>query len=80
MVTRTDMVDWVVQALKSNKGSGTILYVAKHIWDSHRKELESSGDFFFTWQYDMRWAATTLRRRGKMVAADDDRRGVWTLK
>ncbi|MCQ2005428.1 hypothetical protein [Rhizobium sp. NRK18] len=80
MASRADMVDWVVEALKASNGSASILYVAQHIWKNHENDLKGSGDLFFTWQYDMRWAATTLRRQGKMVAAEDDRRGKWTLK
>ena len=80
MATRADMVDWVVEALKSNSGTGSILYVAKFIWEHHQADLKDSGDLFYTWQYDMRWAATSLRRRGLLVAAGDDRRGKWTLK
>ena len=80
MVTKGDLVDWVVEALKSAGNSGSLLYVAKHIWANHEQELKTSGNLFYTWQYDMRWAATELRRRGVMVSAEEDRRGKWTLK
>lgn len=79
MVAKADLSDWVVEALKSNGGEGSILYVAKHIWDNHHTDLKGT-DLFYSWQYDMRWAATNLRKRGLLVAADDDRRGKWTLK
>jgi hypothetical protein len=79
MATKGDLVDWVREALNSSGGAGTILYVAKHIWQHHEQELRES-DLFYTWHYDMRWAATELRKRGIMVAAEDDRRGKWTLK
>jgi hypothetical protein len=79
MATKGDLVDWVKEALKSAGGSANILYVAKHIWQHHEKALRES-DLFYTWHYDMRWAATELRKRGIMVAAEDDRRGKWTLK
>ncbi|WP_026060530.1 hypothetical protein [Pseudaminobacter salicylatoxidans] len=74
MATKADLVDWVVAALKAAGGSASILYVAKHIWEQHQNELKEN-DLFFTWHYDMRWAATELRKRGTMVAAEDDRRG-----
>ena len=80
MATKGDLVDWVLEALKSASGSGTLLYVAKHIWENHEEELRASGTLFYTWQYDMRWAATELRRRSVMVSAEEDRRGKWTLK
>ncbi|CUW45217.1 hypothetical protein B3286c2_0331 [Brucella vulpis] len=79
MATKGDLVDWVQAALKSAGGTANILYVAQYIWNNHRKQLEEN-DLFYTWQYDMRWAATELRKRGMMVPAEDDYRGRWTLK
>ena len=79
MISKKDLADWVVEALKANKGTASILYVAQHIWEHHQKELEDS-DIFYSWQYDMRWAATELRKSGRLFAAGDDRRGKWTLK
>lgn len=79
MASKGDLVDWVREALEEAGGSASILYVAKFIWNRHADALEDT-DMFFTWQYDMRWAATELRKRGVMVAADEDRRGRWTLK
>ena len=80
MASKADLVDWVRDALRSAGGSGSLLYVAQHIWEHHEGDLRHSGNLFYTWQYDMRWAATELRRRGVMVAAEEDRRGKWTLK
>ena len=74
MTVKSDLQDWVVEALKTNGGEASILYVAKHIWDKHRRDLEGT-DLFYSWQYDMRWAATELRKKGKLVPAEDDRRG-----
>ncbi|MDK4704633.1 hypothetical protein PH562_20435 [Rhizobium sp. CNPSo 4062] len=79
MASKGDLQDWVVDALRSNKGSASILYVAQHIWENHEKDLAGSP-LFYSWQYDMRWAATELRKKGLLVAAGDDRRGKWTLK
>ncbi len=79
MATKGDLVDWVEEALKAGGGSANILFVAKHIWEQRKSDLQQS-DLFYTWQYDMRWAATELRRRGIMLAAEEDRRGKWTLK
>lgn len=79
VASKSDLTDWVVEALRANKGEGSILYVAQYIWEHHQKELEGTP-LFYSWQYDMRWAATELRKRGLLVPADDDRRGKWTLK
>jgi hypothetical protein len=79
MVKKADLKDWVVDALKARGGEGSILYVAQYIWDHHQKDLHGH-QLFYSWQYDMRWAAAELREAGVLVAAKDDRRGKWTLK
>lgn len=77
MATRDDLVEWVVEALQAHGGSASPLEVSKAVWDRHRLDLERSGDLFFTWQYDLRWAATRLRGEGRMVS---NRRGEpWAL-
>jgi hypothetical protein len=79
MATREDIKSWVVQALSSNGGRATLVEVARHIWGHHETELRSSGDLFFTWQYDMRWAALTLRKLGQMKPAATGDKGMWAL-
>ena len=74
-----DLQDWVYEALESLNGKGRIVDVAKHIWMHHENELKSSGDMFYTWQYDMRWAATKLRESKKMIPAKKSQKGVWKL-
>ena len=78
MASKTDLKDWVVEALKAKGGEGSILYVAQYIWEHHETDMKNTP-LFYTWQYDMRWAATELRKKGQLIAADDDRRGKWTL-
>jgi hypothetical protein len=67
MATRHDLEDWVYRAVKSLGGEAKLIEVAKHLWAEHESELRSSGDLFYTWQYDMRWAADRLRKQGKMT-------------
>ena len=55
---------WVLEAVKSNGGEATLTQVAKHLWDNHEDELRSLGSGFYSWQYDMRWAAQYLRDEG----------------
>ena len=76
MATKHDLPSWIEAALSRLGGSGTVVEVARAIWDEHEQDLRESGDLFFTWQYDMRWAAQTLRENKR--AALDGRR--WTLK
>jgi hypothetical protein len=79
MASRDDLIAWVREALVANGGRATLIEVARHIWKHHQDDLSRMGDIFFTWQYDMRWAATKLRRMGKMKAADHSPRSIWEL-
>ncbi len=79
MATKADVRDWLEEELRALGGKSRIVPICRAIWAKHSEEISSSGDLFYTWQYDMRWAATTLRRKGKMVDADTSPRGVWEL-
>ena len=79
MATKLDLQDWVVEALHDLGGSARLVDVVKQIWLKHEMELHSSGDLFFTWQYDMRWAANQLRRKQIMRDADHSPSGIWEL-
>ncbi|MFO4682063.1 MULTISPECIES: hypothetical protein [Vibrio] len=79
MATKQNLVNWVELALGELGGRGSIVQVAEIIWREHRKELEASGNLFFTWQYDMRWAATTLRKAGRIKSKDISPKGIWEL-
>ncbi len=35
MVAKADLKKWVIDALNSNGGEASILYVARYIWDHH---------------------------------------------
>ena len=59
-------------------GKGTVTAVARFIWAHHEPDLRSSGDLFYTWQYDMRWAATVLRKGS--VMRKNDRDEPWELQ
>ena len=66
MATKADLQEWVLEALRALGGEGHLARVAEHIWLNHEKELRASGDLFFTWQYDMRWAAQNLQNAGRL--------------
>lgn len=80
MAGRADLLDWVTDALSALGGKARIVDVARHIWINHEADLKSSKNLFYTWQYDMRWAALKLRKDGKLMPADKAPRGVWMLK
>jgi hypothetical protein len=76
---RDDLPDLILKALQTIGGTGSVTDVAKQIWKAHEQELAASGDLFFTWQYDMRWAAQRLRDRGKLTHSRQHGRAVWQL-
>ena len=53
--------------------------ICKHFWSKYENELKNSGDLFYTWQYDIRWAATALRKTGRMKDANLSPSGVWEI-
>ncbi|MCR6547018.1 hypothetical protein [Dehalobacterium formicoaceticum] len=78
-MVKENLPDIVVEALKTNAGSATIVEVSRYIWNNYETELRKSGDLFYTWQYDARWAATQLRKSGIMKTKEISPRGVWEL-
>lgn len=79
MATKHDLQDWVQDALRELGGSAPLVDVAKTIWKKRESDLRASGDLFYTWQYDMRWAANRLRRAKKMKSAEVSPVGLWEL-
>ena len=79
MASKEDLKKWVVDALLALGGSAKIVDVCKHIWQHHENDLRASGDLFYTWQYDVRWAAQSLRDAGTLKTAKDSRGAPWTL-
>jgi hypothetical protein len=79
MATKENLPDWIMAALSYHGGTAKLIDVAKYIWEHYEPELRSSGDLFYKWQYDMRWAANQLRRTDKMKSADISPSGVWEL-
>ncbi|WP_072391806.1 hypothetical protein [Hyphomicrobium sp. CS1BSMeth3] len=75
---KEDLEHIVVEALNEAGGSASLVEVAKYIWRTREQELRESGDLFYTWQYDMRWAAQRLRDRGVLQSASPAERN-WAL-
>ena len=70
---------WIIEALRWLGGSATIVEMCKRVWERHQSDLQNSGELFYTWQYDIRWAANRLRRERKLKAAEVSPRGVWEI-
>lgn len=75
---REILVLWVEDALVSLGGKAGVIDVAKEVWRQHRTDLTEDKDLFYTWQYDMRWAALKLRKTGVLEPADKRTRA-WVL-
>jgi hypothetical protein len=79
MATKYDLEGWLVEALRALGGEGTIPRICEQIWRNHENDLRESGDLFFTWQYDIRWAAQRLRDQRVLVPTAQAPRGFWQL-
>ncbi|WP_210416820.1 hypothetical protein [Microcella pacifica] len=79
MANRNEFRAFVVEALRALGGSATVLEVTKQVWQVHEADLRHSGDLFYTWQYDIRWAAQYLRNNGYLKTVDRDRNHPWEL-
>ena len=80
MANKVVLREWIVEALSLLGGSGSVLDVSRAIWRIHEEDLRESGDLFFTWQYDIRWAAQELRGEGVLSPVSrTGRRSPWSL-
>ena len=79
MLNKHDLPDILYKAIKDMGGKTNIVDVCKYVWKRYKDTLQHSGDLFYTWQYDIRWAATELRRTKRMKAADQSPRGIWEI-
>jgi hypothetical protein len=79
MASKTDLTNWVQDALVGLDGHASIVDVCRHIWQVHEPDLRLSGDLFYTWQYDVRWAAYELREAGLMKPEKDSPKGIREL-
>lgn len=78
-MTRADLPAIVFEALEKLGGKGTIAQICKYIWDNYEEDLRNSGELFYLWQYDMRWAGQQLRNDGKLVKSQKAPRGIWII-
>jgi hypothetical protein len=77
MITRYDLPEYIIEALKANGGKAGIVDVCKYVWEKHEKELRASDTLFYTWQYEIRWAATELRKTKIMKTIQVGPKGIW---
>lgn len=79
-MNRQTMTIWVREALEELGGKATILDVCKAVWRNHGHEIKENDDLFYKWQYEIRWAADLLRRKGELKGSTDSEKGTWELE
>ena len=79
MATKNALTRWIIEALQSYEGSASLIQVCEFVWRKSESQLRDSGDLYFTWQYDIRWAAHSLRVSRKLRLANSSPRGIWEL-
>lgn len=77
---RENLKEWVKEALAQLGGRASINEVARQIWLTHEADLKGAGDYFYSWQYDMRWAAQRLRDKKILSFHKVGSKSVWTLR
>jgi hypothetical protein len=80
VMTKKDLQGLVVEALRGLGGSASLIDVCRFVWEHHELELRESGDLFYAWQYEIRWAAHELRVKGTMRSVNASPPGVWELE
>ena len=78
--SKEDLKEAVYRAVVHHGGKAKLIDVAKYVWHHHESDLRASGDRFYRWQYEMRWAANELRHEGRIAPTEDGPRGVWVAK
>ena len=79
MLVRNDLKPWIIEALKASGGRASVVEVCKYVWHHHESDLQHGGDLFYSWQYDIRWAATKLRHEGTLAPTEPKSPTPWRL-
>lgn len=74
-MSRNDLIELIVVAIRDAGGSANIAQIGRYVWDNYEAELRNSGDFFYKWQYELRWASDVLVREKRIKKGPP--RGVW---
>lgn len=74
---RNDLPGLLIKCLIELGGEGTIVEVCECFWSYYEEELKRSGSLLYTWQYDIRWAATELRKSNIMLNSRESPKELW---
>ena len=86
---RADLPDILYEILRDLNGRAPMMIVFRYFWNKYGKTLSPEDDMFYTWTYDIRWAATQLRQKDRMKPASTKEnthgstispRGIWEIK
>lgn len=87
-MTRKDLPEILYDLIKELGGRAEMMEVFKAFWEKYKTQLHETDDIFYTWNYDIRWAATKLRKSKKMKQASRQEnshggyaspRGIWEI-
>lgn len=79
MATKHDLQARVIEALQRLVGENSVLDVCREVWSRHEDQLQASGDLFYAWPGDIRWAAQKLRDASALAKAVGHRNRPWRL-
>jgi hypothetical protein len=75
-MTRADFIPLIIAALNQLGGSARIFEVCRHVYQNNTVRITQDPRVLFTWQYDIRWAAQSLRDQNVITSTPH---GFWTL-
>jgi len=67
---RKDLPDILYDIIDKLGGRAQMMDIFKSFWAKYKHELKETDDMFYTWNYDIRWAATQLRKEKRMKQAE----------
>lgn len=88
-MVRNDLPDLLYKTISSLGGKASMMDIFREFWRLYISKLSPTDDMFYTWNYDIRWAATKLRKEGRMKPAhskenprkltSESPKGVWEI-
>lgn len=79
-MNRDDLKPLIIEALSKRGGKAHHLQIAKYVWDHYEAEIRASGEMLYQWQYELRWAANSLRRQGNLKEVTKPYDGIWEIQ
>lgn len=76
---KTDLPDLLYLTIQKLGGSANMMTIFKEFWKNYGNQLSPKDDLFYTWNYDIRWAATELRKTKRMKPTINSDKGVWEI-